>query len=940
MRLSWAEIRLRAAAFARDWDGQGYERGQTQLFYRDFFEVFGIPVRRVASFEARVNTLGDRRGFIDCFWPGVLLIEQKSAGRDLRPAKQQALDYFPGLTNAQLPRFLLVSDFQTFELYDLEDGGEWRFTLDALPDHVELFGFMIGVERRPFREQDPVNVEVAAKVGALHDALQAAGYRGRELEQLLVRIVFCLFADDTGIFSPRGIFHDLIADRTADDGRDLGSWLARLFQLLDTPEAERPAGEDPDLLQFPYVNGALFRDTLRIPTFDAAMRRRLLDASEADWTGISPAIFGTLFQSVMEPAERRAQGAHYTTEKNILKVVEPLFMDDLRARFTVLKDRRDTGRRAALQAFQRQLASLRIFDPACGAGNFLIVAYRELRLLELDVVRELRTGRTASQLELDAADLSLVDVDQFFGIEIDLFAGRIAETAMWMMDHLMNNRLSLEFGQSFVRIPLRRSARIVHGNALEVDWNSVLPAAECTHILGNPPFRGHQWRSPEQQGDMHRVWGRDGAVNRLDYVTCWFRKAVDYARPNAKIEIAFVATNSITQGEQVGILWPALFADGARIRFAHRTFRWSSEAPGSAAVHCVIVGLAFDDRGPKRIYDYDDVKGDPHVADVSRINGYLIDAPNHALPARTQPPPGRLKLFQGSKPADGARLRIDGRLVTTSNLILKDEDRASLVTSDPAAAKWLRPYVGTDELVSGRWRWCLWLKDADPAELSRSPAILERLDRVRRGREQSPTASVRDFARFPTLFTQDRQPSVAYLAIPEVSSETREYIPMAMLGPEVIASNKLLLMPGADLFYFGVLTSKMHMAWTRVVAGRLKSDYSYSPTVYNSFPWPEATEVQRARIIALAQGVLDARTAFAGSTLEVLYDPATMPPALRRAHDALDTAIDRLYRRAPFRFERERVEFLFERFDEAATPLAPTPAAPARRRASSRRRSP
>ena len=933
MRLSWSEIRVRAAAFAQERAGEGYEKGQTQLFYRDFFDVFGIPVRRVASFEERVRTLGDKRGFIDCFWPGVLLVEQKSAGRDLTPAKAQALDYFPGLKDAQLPRFLLLSDFQHFELYDLEDGGAWAFALHELPQHVERFGFMIGVEKRPFRDQDPVNVEVAEKVGHLHDALEAAGYRGRDLEQFLVRLVFCLFADDTGIFNPKGIFHDLLVERTAESGADLGGWLAQLFQTLDTPEAERLKNEDGDLLEFPYVNGALFSDALRIPRFDAEMRQRLIAASESDWTGISPAIFGSLFQSVMEPTERRAKGAHYTTEKNIMKVIGPLFLDDLRAEFERLAARKDTGRRAALQAFQRRLAELRFFDPACGAGNFLVIAYRELRLLELDVVRELRRGRTPDQLELDATELSLVDVNQFFGIEYDLFACRIAETALWMMDHLMNNRLSLEFGQSFVRIPLRRSPRIVHGNALALDWNSVLPAAECSYVFGNPPFRGHQYRTAEQQADMHRVWGRDGQVNRLDYVTCWFKQAVEYARGNGALEIAFVATNSITQGEQVGILWPALFAAGAHIRFAHRTFRWSSEARGTAAVHCVIVGLTFRPDRPRRIYDYDDPRGEPHVAAVARINGYLFDGPNYALPARTQPPAGRLKLFQGSKPADGARLRTPTGYVTTSNLILKREDREALLAAAPGAAKWLRPYVGTDELVSGEYRWCLWLKDADPAEIRRMPAVLERLERVRKGREQSPTKSVRDYARYPTLFTQDRQPDVAYLAVPEVSSETREYIPMVMLEPTVIGSNKLLLMPGADLFHFGVLTSAMHMAWMRAVAGRLESRYSYAPSVYNSFPWPDASGAQRGAIEALAQAVLDTRERFAGATLEVLYDPDTMPPALRKAHAALDRAVDRLYRRAPFRFERERVEYLFGLFEASAVPLAPTAKRAPKRRA-------
>ena len=935
MRLTTSEIRARAAKFAEEWAGAGYEKGETQLFYRDLFEVFGMPVRRVAAFEQPIKQLGGRRGFIDLFWKGVLLVEQKSAGRDLKAAKQQALDYFPGLKDAELPRYLLVSDFQTFELYDLDEDEHVAFTLADLPHNVERFGFIRGVQKRAFKDQDPVNIEAAARVGRLHDALEASGYTGHDLERFLVRLVFCLFADDTGIFEPRGIFQDLIDTRTREDGADLGPLLAQLFQVLNTPEAKRPTTLDPDLAQFPYVNGDLFREPLLIPAFDAEMRRRLLDACAFDWSGISPAIFGALFQSVMNAVERRAQGAHYTTEQNILKVIGPLFLDELRAEFERIRARK-TGRRAALQAFQQKLRTLAFLDPACGCGNFLVITYRELRLLELDVIRELRRldrdeGR---QLVIGAEELSMLNVDQFYGIEIDEFAVRIAETALWMMDHLMNNRLSLEFGRSYVRIPLRQSPHILVGNALRIDWAGLLPADRCTHVLGNPPFVGHQYRTAEQQADMHRVWGRNGQVNRLDYVTCWFRRAIEYAHANPRIEVSFVATNSITQGEQAGILWPDLFARGATIRFAHRTFQWNSEARGAAAVHCVVVGLTFGGPSRRFIYEYEHRRGDPHVAEVARINGYLIDGPQYAVPARTQPPPGRLKLFQGSKPADGARLKTLGGYVTTSNLILSAEDRAALLAVASEAAKWLRPYVGGSELISGEYRWCLWLKNADPAELRRSPAIMERLERVRKGREQSPTKSVREFARFPTLFTQDRQPDVPYLAVPEVSSETREYIPMVMLEPTVIGSNKLLLMPGADLVYLGVLTSAMHMAWMRTVAGRLKSDYSYAPSVYNSFPWPTMTATQRANVAELAQGVLDARAQFPANNLDALYDPDAMPPKLRRAHHALDRAVDRLYRRAPFAFERERVEYLFGLYEAAAAPLAPQERPPraARRR--------
>ena len=919
MKLSWNEIRARAAAFADDWKDASYEKGEAQSFYNDFFEVFGVRRRTVARYEEHVAKLDNSHGYIDLFWPGKLIVEQKSAGRDLRKAYDQAGEYFDALPERERPRFILVSDFQTFELHDLDERGEISFPLADLPKHAEAFGFVTGVQRRTFRDQDPANIEAAELVGRLHDALDEAGYRGHDLERFLVRIVFCLFADDTGIFEPRDIFLDFVETRTGEDGADLGPWLAQLFQVLDTPETGRAATLDEDLARFPYVNGSLFDGPLRIPSFDAGMRAALLDACRFDWSDISPAIFGALFQSVMDPAERRAQGAHYTTEKNILKVIEPLFLDDLRAEFERLKARRDSRRRPELLRFQERLGRLRFFDPACGCGNFLIVAYRELRQLEIELLQEVYSE---GQLDALAQSLSVVNVDRFYGIEIGEFPARIAETALWMMDHIMNNRLSLAFGLTYARIPLETSPNIVHGDALDMDWQAFLPADECSYIFGNPPFVGHQWRTKAQQEDMARIWGTSGQVNRLDYVTCWFNKATLYAVANRAIEIAFVSTNSVSQGEQCGILWPVIFSRNVSIRFAHRTFQWNSEARGKAAVHCVIVGLTFAENGERWIYDYEHVRGEPHASEVTQINGYLIDGPQYALPARSSPPAGRLKMHKGSQPTDGARIRKpEGGYLKFSNLILDSSDREELLAADKNCEKWLRPYVGGEEMISGQWRWCLWLKDADPAELRASKPMVERLDRVRDGRLQSPTASVRDFAQFPTLFTQDRQPDMNYLAVPEVSSETREYIPIAMLPPSVIASNKLQIVPGAPPHYFGILTSAMHMAWMRTVSGRLKSDYSYSPSVYNSFPWPDMTDAQGDRISELSRAVLDARARFPESPLDALYDPDLMPPDLRRAHRALDRAVDRLYRRKRFASERERVEHLFMLYEEMRAPL-------------------
>lgn len=597
MHLNWNEIRARAAAFADDWRDAAYERGEAQTFYNEFFEVFGISRKRVASFEEPVKKLGSKRGFIDLFWKGVLLVEQKSSGGNLVRAKEQALDYFPGLTETELPRYILVSDFQHFELYDLDERTEVpvRFPLKDLPRQVEKFGFMRGVQQRAFRDQDPVNVDASAQMGRIHDALRRSGYGGHDLERLLVRLLFCLFADDNGIFQPRDIFDELISTRTNVDGSDLGQWLTHLFDVLNRPESKRQANLDEDLAQFPYVNGELFSERLPTPSFDGATRKLLLEVCGGfSWDAISPAIFGSLFQSVMEEKKgaRRAQGAHYTTERNILKVIEPLFLEELMSEFQKLKSRKDGGRANALEVFHRKLAALRFFDPACGCGNFLIIAYRELRLLEIELLKELYTR---AQLELDVAKLSLINVDQFYGIELAEFPARVAEVALWMMDHMMNNRLALAFGQSYARIPLVTSPHILNADALEMDWTAFLDPDECSYILGNPPFAGSKFQSPSQRKQVRTIARLGGSGGTLDYVAAWFLKAGEYlsiSHMGSYAKVGFVATNSITQGEQVAQLWPLLFHRyGLEITFAHRTFAWGSDAPGMAHVHVVILGV-------------------------------------------------------------------------------------------------------------------------------------------------------------------------------------------------------------------------------------------------------------------------------------------------------------------------------------------------------------
>ena len=550
MSLSWNEIRIRATAFSRKWANAAYEKGETHSFYNDFFCIFSVDRRRVARFEERVTKLDNSLDYIDLFWPGVLLVEQKSAGRDLTQAAAQAVEYFDAVKDSEKPRYQLACDFQTFQLLDRDTREKWTFALEDLAQHVEVFGFILGREPRDFGKQDSVSIEAAELIGRIHDGLRESGYPAHDLERFLVQLVFCLFADDTGIFEPRDIFHNLLLYRMSEDGSDTGIWLKRVFEILNTPIEQRQRKLDEDLAAFPYVDGVLFEHDLVTADFDSALREKLLEACEFNWSEISPAIFGSLFQCVMDKDLRRAIGAHYTTEQNILKVIEPLFLDDLREEFSAIcKLKRNRSYR--LEEFQRKLGSLTFFDPACGCGNFLVIAYREIRQLEIDVLGQMIKS---VQLDLHAQSLSAVDVDQFYGIEVEEFPARIAETALWMMDHIMNCRLGEAFGHVYTRIPFRATAHIACADALETDWNDVLPASRCSYVLGNPPFAGSKYQSQAQRAQVHRIAGFKNIKGTLDYVCCWFLKAAAYVEDTTRIGL--VATNSIVQGEQVGQLWP------------------------------------------------------------------------------------------------------------------------------------------------------------------------------------------------------------------------------------------------------------------------------------------------------------------------------------------------------------------------------------------------
>ncbi len=635
MALSWNEIKTRANAFAKEWHDAANEDSQAKPFLIGFFEVFGITNKRVATFEHAVKKHGGKDGYVDLFWPGILLIEMKSRGKDLARAYDQAIDYFSGIKERDIPRYVLVCDFQRFQLHDLSTGNITEFLLKDLYQNVKSFGFIAGYQTQIIKPQDPINIKAAERMGRLHDALKAVGYEGHALELYLVRLLFCLFAEDTTIFEKR-LLQDYIETKTSADGSDLAHHLSSLFYVLNTPAQKRLSNLDESLRAFPYVNGKLFAEPLPPAQFDSKMRETLLDLCALDWSIISPAIFGSLFQSIMDASARRNLGAHYTSEENILKLIKPLFLDALWAEFEKIK-----GNKNRLLEFHKKLRNLTFFDPACGCGNFLVITYRELRLLELAV---LRASITSGQQVLDIQTLINIDVDQFYGIEIEEFPAQIAQVALWLTDHQMNMKISEEFGAYFARIPLKATPHIVCGNALQIDWTAILPAENCSFMLGNPPFLGKSNQSAAQKTDMQMVCGDIKNAGLLDFVSAWYVKAARYMHHNAfpepvegiaspstgsgngasEIKCAFVSTNSITQGEQVGVLWGWMLAQGIKIHFAHRTFSWNNEARGNAAVHCVIIGFGLQDVADKIIYEYDDIKGEPHAVKVRNINPYLV----------------------------------------------------------------------------------------------------------------------------------------------------------------------------------------------------------------------------------------------------------------------------------------------------------------------------
>ncbi|MBV6446348.1 MAG: N-6 DNA methylase [Ignavibacteriales bacterium] len=764
-------------------------------------------------------------------------------------------------------------------------------------NNVHHFDYLIGYQKTVYKPEDPANIQAAELLGKFHDSLFDIGYKGHALEVYLVRILYILFSEDTTIFNRRQ-FQDFIENRTSEDGSDLAPKIQQLFQVLNTPVEERFKNLDEDLAEFPYVNGGLFSEVLPVASFDRKMRKALLECCYFNWQKISPSIFGSMFQSVMNPEARRNLGAHYTSEKNILKVIKPLFLDELWAEFERVRLNRNL-----LIEFHKKLGKLKFFDPACGCGNFLVVTYREMRLLELEVLRELNKEQ---QLHFDFETISRISFSQFYGIEIEEFPARIAEVAMWLIDHQMNIRLSEEFGGYFVRLPLQKSATIINADALETDWEEVVAKDALSYIFGNPPFIGSKLMKAEQRAQITRLFAGIPGSGVLDYVTGWYQKAAEYIKGTG-IKVAFLSTNSIVQGEQTGILWGHLRNHfNIKIHFAHRTFKWSNEARENAAVYCVIVGFAGFDVTDKRIFEYDDIRGDAHEVRAKNINPYLIDAPDILVEARGNPICQVPEIKFGNMPLDGG------------HLLLTDEERSEFLRKEPAGEKYIYPLVSAYEYLNGIKRWCLWLAEASPAEIHKMPEILKRVDGVRKFRLDSVRELTVQKAKTPALFGEIRDFGDTYILIPSTTSENRLYIPMGFFKRNHIPNNSCHIITNGGLYHFGVMMSKMHMAWVNVVCGRLKGDYRYSKNiVYNNYPWPEnPSKEQVATVERAAQRVLDVRNEYPDSSLADLYDPLTMPTLLVGAPQALDRAVDLAYRPQPFLNDTKRMEYLFELYEK------------------------
>ncbi len=897
--------RAAASKFSAKWAGTIDEQQNSQAFWQDFFrEVIGVKDLQEAGIEFEKKVVSSKKGTttrIDVYWRETLLVEQKSAGKDLDGAEVQAREYVVSLPPAQRPPIIIVCDFARFRIVDILLNKSHEFLLDDLSDNLQ---HIEAIAKRDSGSATLVQVEADQKAARLmanlYLQLEKYGYSGHEASVFMVRVLFCLFADDTRMWSGR-LFQKLVED-TNSEGTDLGPRIANLFALLDTPKNDRKGPLDPFMVDFPYVNGGIFAERIEVINFNGPMRAALIDCCNYDWSKINPTIFGALFQNIKSKDDRRALGEHYTTEANIEKVIRPLFLDELNEKLEKAWDSE-----SKLRELQRELGSYKIFDPACGCGNFLITSYKRLRQLELDILVRLKQLQgTAGQTSLlDVKQDLFVNLEQLYGIEYVEWSSQIAKVAVYLADHQENLKLESVIGVASNRFPLTHSAKIVQGNALQIAWKDVCDSSEFTMIVGNPPFLGSLMLSSDQKSDQKRVWSSNKKSGLMDYVTNWYLLAASFIQ-GTKAKVAFVSTSSITQGEQPAILWSELQKTPVEIIFAHRNFPWVSDATGAAAVHCVIIGFTSGKSLPKkRLWSYDKFGLETSVSFPKHINGYLSDGPNVIIGTRHRPlNPQMPRMYFGSMPRDNGHL---------SKISPSEAEQIRL--ADPVASRYLRRLIGADELINNLERYCLWLENATPDELSQSKVIQTRVRAVREMRLASKASSTRVAADYSHLFVQRAQPISDYIAVPSVSSENRSYVPVGFFGKEVIASNALLTIPGATHFVFGLVMSSVFNVWNRAVSGRLESRYRISQEItYNNFPVPHWSELHEASISLTGQAILEARSEFPDSSLAAMYGATSMPLRLLRAHQANDKAVLNFMGFGAQATDQQILEGLFQRY--------------------------
>ena len=909
------EMKDNADKFIIRWRGITSEKAEAQTFTNEFFQVFDLDRKNLAQFEKPIlRKDGLSSGFADLFWSGKLLIEFKSAHLDntknWENTLQQAVDYIETLFDHQKPQYILLINFRRFRIHKVEKlksgkvnvGEPIDIPMENLSENLEQFSFFVEFANQLESDEEKVNQEAARRIANVYDAIERKGYSTEDIAVLLSRIMFCLFAEDTGIFE-RKQFENYISEHT--DGNNLGDKLLSLFNILNTPKEKRNA--DDILNNFPYANGGLFDSKLNnIPQTNDGMRKALLECCNYDWSDISPVIFGSLFQAVVHNEDRRSLGAHYTSEKNIMRVIKPLFLDELRDEFEKAK-----SSESKIDNFRRKLSDLYFLDPACGCGNFLVITYRELRLLDIELIRTKKMDLT-----LDINMLNYIHLDHFYGYEIERTSSMIAEVAMWLTQHQMNIRLESEFGRAVPTIPLHEAAKIENCNALHKEWQVEKKGEEqpiFDYIFGNPPFIGSKMMTQANRDDVVNQFENITGSGVLDYVTAWYAKAAKYII-GQHTKVAFVSTNSISQGEQVSILWHYLINKyKVKIHFAHRTFKWSNEAKNNAAVYCVIVGFANFDTNNKTIYDYNDIKGEPIPIKAKNINPYLVDSKDVFILKSSNPICNVPKMIAGNVAYD------------YGHFMFTPEEMNDFIQNEPNSGKYFRRVIGGTEMINRETRHCLWLKGINPSELRLLKNVLEKVKKVKEQRLNAKDKGTHRLAERPHEFRDLNNPK-SFIAIPKTSSENRKYIPIDFFNDSFIPVDSLRIVENGTIYHFGVLTSTMHMAWVRYTCGRLESRYRYSKDiVYNNYPWPsqEVGEAQKQAIETAAQNILDIRAEYPDSSLADLYDPVSMPQKLLKAHQELDKLVDKLYRDKPFRSEPERIEFLFELYDKYTAGMFP-----------------